>query len=457
MDICEFYPSITEELLDKALKFASTKTKEPISAETIHIIKHARKSLLFSHSTSNKEKTPWTKRQGLFDVTMGAPDGAEVCELVGLFLLNEVKEKFPELDFGLYRDDGLAAHRRIPGPRMDRIKKDLIALFRKHGLKITFEPPNQTISNYLDVTFDLAKETIAPYRKPNDTPLYVHKDSNHPPNVIDGIPKSINKRLSSISSSEKEFNLAKGDYQKALQDSGYTHHLEYEKPENGQAKRRNKGRSILWYNPPFSKAVKTNLGKQFLQFVSSHFPKGHILHPLLNRNTVKLSYSCTKNIHSLIQSHNTKIISSKPKSAEKSCNCRKKDACPLDQNCTQENVIYHATVEGEEKKYIGSTVHFKKRYYSHKDSFRNNANKNATTLSSFVWEKNLNPDPNIKWSILSKAYPYQKGSRSCDLCLTEKLFISRTFNNQQYLNKRSELALKCRHKARFLLDPPSRS
>ena len=200
MDICEFYPSITEELLDKALRFASTKTKEPISAETIHIIKHARKSLLFSHSTSNKEKTPWTKRQGLFDVTMGAPDGAEVCELVGLFLLNEVKEKFPELDFGLYRDDGLAAHRRIPGPRMDRIKKDLIALFRKHGLKITFEPPNQTISTYLDVTFDLAKETIAPYRKPNDTPLYVHKDSNHPPNVIDGILKSINKRLSSISS-----------------------------------------------------------------------------------------------------------------------------------------------------------------------------------------------------------------------------------------------------------------
>ena len=101
------------------------------------------------------------------------------------------------------------------------------------------------------------------------------------------------------------------------------------------------------------------------------------MHHLLNRNTVKLSYSCTKNIHSLIQSHNSKILNSKPKATEKPCNCRKKDACPLDQNCTQENVIYHATVEGEEKKYIGSTVQFKKRYYGHKDSFRNNANKNV--------------------------------------------------------------------------------
>ena len=54
---------------------------------------------------------------------MGAPDGAEVCELVGLFLLNEVKENFPKLNFGLYRDDGLAVHKQIPGPQLERMKK----------------------------------------------------------------------------------------------------------------------------------------------------------------------------------------------------------------------------------------------------------------------------------------------------------------------------------------------
>ena len=44
---------------------------------------------------------------------MGAPDGAEVCEMVGLFLLKEIEENFPQLNTGLYRDDGLAHHNRI--------------------------------------------------------------------------------------------------------------------------------------------------------------------------------------------------------------------------------------------------------------------------------------------------------------------------------------------------------
>ena len=47
-DICEFYPSITEELFDKAITFARTKTN--ISDTDLNIIKHSRKSLLFSSS-----------------------------------------------------------------------------------------------------------------------------------------------------------------------------------------------------------------------------------------------------------------------------------------------------------------------------------------------------------------------------------------------------------------------
>ena len=38
----------------------------------------------------------WLKKndQSLFDVTMGSYDGAEVCELVGLFLLNTLADLF---------------------------------------------------------------------------------------------------------------------------------------------------------------------------------------------------------------------------------------------------------------------------------------------------------------------------------------------------------------------------
>ena len=46
-DICEFYPSITETLLDKAIAFARTTTN--ISDTGLNIIKHFRKSLLFSN------------------------------------------------------------------------------------------------------------------------------------------------------------------------------------------------------------------------------------------------------------------------------------------------------------------------------------------------------------------------------------------------------------------------
>ena len=54
------------------------------------------------------------RRKERLDVTKGAPDGEEVCELAGLFLLSLIKERFPTLEFGLFRDDGLAVHSRMP-------------------------------------------------------------------------------------------------------------------------------------------------------------------------------------------------------------------------------------------------------------------------------------------------------------------------------------------------------
>ena len=62
-------------------------------------------------------------------------------------------------------------------------------------------------------------------------------------------------------------------------------------------------RRIIWYNPPYNEAVETNIGKQFLKLISKHFPKNNPIHSILNRNTVKLLYSCTKNIKATIQSN----------------------------------------------------------------------------------------------------------------------------------------------------------
>ena len=59
------------------------------------------------------------------------------------------------------------------------------------------------IVNYLDVTFNLNDGTYRPYQKPDNIIQYIHVESNHPPNIIKQIPKTIEKRLSQLSSSEK--------------------------------------------------------------------------------------------------------------------------------------------------------------------------------------------------------------------------------------------------------------
>ena len=47
------------------------------------------------------------KRNSAFDITMGSFDGAEICELVRLYLLHQMRKNFPDINIGLYRDGGL--------------------------------------------------------------------------------------------------------------------------------------------------------------------------------------------------------------------------------------------------------------------------------------------------------------------------------------------------------------
>ena len=90
------------------------------------IKKHARKSLLYNNSES------WIKKDsGLFDVTMGAYDGAEICELVGTFLLHKLSLKYNKNKIGLYRNDGLAIFKNISGPKSEKIKRIFKNCLRK--------------------------------------------------------------------------------------------------------------------------------------------------------------------------------------------------------------------------------------------------------------------------------------------------------------------------------------
>lgn len=449
-DIKEFYPSISKSLLDKCIEFA--KQHINISDEDINIINHARKSLLYCKGES------WIKNNNeLFDVTMGAYDGAEVCELVGLFLLNEISKNYNKNNVGLYRDDGLAIFKDINGHQADKIRKDFHKIFKDQGLDLVIEC-NIKITNFLDVTFNLEEGTYKPFKKPNDETIYIHTKSNHPKNILKQLPLSVESRLSNLSSIKEIFDENAKYYQEILNKCEYNHTLTYiQSNHNNLNKNNSRKRKIIWFNPPYSTNVSTNVGKYFLNLISKHFPKDHIYNKIFNKNNLKVSYSCMPNMKSVINSHNKNIINSSNEPSSK-CNCVDKSKCPLNNECLTKNIVYKATVTTDlanynEKSYIGICEGpFKLRYANHKKSISNKKYLNETELSKEIWKiKAKNGNPVIKFSILKKCAPYNSSSNKCSLCINEKLFILENSHNDILLNQRNELVSKCRHRNKHKL------
>ena len=443
-DIIDFYPSISEDLFMKAMTHARQHTD--VEEKVISIILNARKCFLFNNGQ------PWAKKENArFDVTMGSFDGAEICELVGLYLLSKIVKIVGINNVGLYRDDGLGYLKGKSKVQTEQIKKKLCQCFKEEGLSITVNT-NLIKTDFLDVTFDMTKNVYYPYNKPENSPQYVHSLSNHPPSIIRQIPSMIGKRISDISSGEEQFVKAAPFYQRALHSSGYKEEISFQKPRK---KRRNRPRKIIWFNPPFNKAVKGNFGRKFLKLVQKHFPPHHRYYRIFNKNTIKLSYSCSPNMRSIIVKHNMRVLNKKaPAAVQRECNCRVRGECPLNGTCLQRSLVYRADVEceGETASYVGACEGtFKERYRKHKSSFNNRDYENDTELSKHIWAlQDETKNFQIKWSVVKKASPYVCGGKKCDLCLTEKTLIGRS-EPGELLNKKSEIISKCRHKNKFTL------
>ena len=192
-----------------------------------------------------------------------------------------------------------------------------------------------------------------------------------------------------------------------------------------------------------------------MKLINKRFPKSSKFHKIFNHNSVKVSYSCTDNMAKTIKSHN-KNISSKPPTETKPCNCRDKTNCPMNGKCCSANVIYKCTVSTpnkENKVYIGLTEgEWKKRYYSHKQSFEKEKYSKSTALSNYIWDLKKNQEsPSISWSILKSVPAYSNMTKRCLLCLHEKFEIINYTNQKELLNKRSELISKCRHENKYML------
>ena len=310
-------------------------------------------------------------------MTMGAYDGAEVCELVGTFILHQLASKYNKNNIGLYRDDGLAAFKDTSGPESARIKKDFVKVFKRNGLNLTIKC-NMKIVDYLDVTFNLNDGSYKPFRKQIDT-TYVHKDS------------------------------------------GYDAKLQYVPPQENLGRRRNRKRQIIWYNPPYSKNVKTKIGEEFLKLTKKHFTKRHKFHKLFNKNNVKVSYSAMPSMNAVINGHNKKVLSEISNQNERSCNCRNPELCPVDGKCLTPGVMYQATVNSdlpryEARIYKGITNRqFKERRKEHIKTFNNQRLRKDSKLSEEVWRiKDAGGTPQVTWTILDKCKAYTPALRLND-------------------------------------------
>jgi hypothetical protein len=400
-DIDNFYASITETLIHKTLDWASNYVH--ISQEDRRIILHSKKTFLFD------KNQPWCKKgQSNCDVGMGSFDGAETCELVGLYMLNLLKHL--NLNQGLYRDDALTACSLRPR-QIEMKKKEICKIFKDNNLSITIEA-NQKVVNFLDVTLDLNSGEYKPFMKPNNKIQYIDKGSNHPVSILKNIPAAVNKRLSSISSNEAVFNAAAPPYQEALAASGYVHKLQFEPETNPSNRKRNRGRKIIYFNPPFSANVETKIGAKFLKLISTYFPKDNPLHKIFNRNTVKISYR---------------------------------------------TVVYEAKVtrldNSETEIYTGVTAGtFKQRYYGHSYDQRHRSQRSSTCLSKYVWDlKDRDIGYNITWKIIARGRGFNPTTRSCQACLKEKYYIM--FRPEgATLNSRDEFYSTCRHRTKLLLE-----
>ena len=130
---------------------------------------------------------------------------------------------------------------------------------------------------------------------------------------------------------------------------------------------------------------------------SNTSPKGNELRKIFNRHTIKINYSSMNNTKQIIDNQNKHLLKSSETEQnennhinstrdKKTCNCRQKDACPLNINCLQSSVIYQAAVTRKDnlttETYVGLTENdFKTRHRNHTASFRHPRLRTSAELS----------------------------------------------------------------------------
>ena len=130
----------------------------------------ARRTLLFNNGE------PWVKKSRKWRIWPPYEMFRRSWDLLGggIYNLHQLKNVIRKENAGLYRDDGLGILQNLSDPELERIWKRIIKIFKYCGLNITIKMNLKTV-DFLDVRFDLVNNTYQPYSKPNNEPVYFHK------------------------------------------------------------------------------------------------------------------------------------------------------------------------------------------------------------------------------------------------------------------------------------------
>ena len=184
-------------------------------------------------------------------------------------------------------------------------KKVIQKFFKDKGLQIILKC-NLKIVCYLDVTSSLNDSIYRPFHKPNEETTDIHVRSDHLRNYQENSKINWKKNYPVIFNKGNIWKFerllwAASTAMRIWRKLNYTE-------ENNEIIPKSRKSIILWFNSPYSKSVKTNIGKFFLRLISKHFPPTHKYRKIFNKNNIKISYSYMSNIKSKVSIHNKKVL-----------------------------------------------------------------------------------------------------------------------------------------------------
>ena len=114
---------------------------------------------------------------------MGSFDGAEICELIRIYLLEKLSPILGKENFGLYRDDALVLDNSTIGAVLERMRKDIISIFKNECLFYYIRNKSHP-STLFGCYIQPINRKLFPIQKVNNKPLYTNTKSNHAYTII---------------------------------------------------------------------------------------------------------------------------------------------------------------------------------------------------------------------------------------------------------------------------------